>query len=119
MKAFVQVDKNGEFHNHNHFDAWRGFGLRGYEVIKFNDKRQIWDVTKETPVFAGVSTFSTVLKYLGVNHIELPSYPRSLSTFLQRDIRVTSLQEARTMVSKNIPVFIKPLDKNRKVFSGH
>lgn len=118
MKSFVQID-NGEFSNPNMYNAWRGFGLLGYEVVKFDSGMIPRDITKETPVFSGVSTFQRILKNLKINKPQLESYPGILKKFLGRNTTVVQVDYIRKDIQKLGPVFVKPIDSDRKVFNGH
>jgi len=122
MKAYVQI-KNGEFQNQNAYNAWRGFGLLGYEVKTFDiaaSPLAYKRITRETPFFAGVGPHKKILReHLGIDKPELSSYPDSLKSFLGRNVRVAPMIDIRRDITKCGPVFIKPLDEDAKYFSGH
>lgn len=121
MEAFVQVHLDGHFTNENHFLAWRGLSYFNYKVNVFkNYEASHLPLTKETPVYAGVSTFTNCLKKINIDILEreLPSYPDSLNKYLGREIEVLKFKTIKDRLRDGKSVFIKPLDNDRKAFNG-
>lgn len=119
MKAFVQVQEDGEFYSENQFSAWRAFSQFGYEVIKFKrSELHRLDITRETPCCGGLSVMQYIFKLLKVEHNELSSYPLELTPFLGRKVGTSTLEAAVKKLSKGESLFIKPTDQNRKIFNG-
>lgn len=119
MKAFVQIHNDNDFYNENYFSAWRAFSWLGYEVTRFQAYKDLPDgITKETPVFASVQQTKIIFNQLGVKHKELESYPNCLKRWLYRDVGTSSIGEVKKAVCKGESIFVKPLDKNRKLFDG-
>lgn len=120
--AFVQVDLDGYFSNENHYLAWRGLNYFDYNVQLFKSHEiNRLDITKETPIFAGVDTFTNCLKKININILEkeLWSYPKSLYKYLGRKIQILPMNDVRKSINQGNSLFIKPLDKDRKLFDGY
>ncbi len=119
MKAFVQIQTDNQFANPNYFEAWRGFKYLGYDVETFypHDFYRM-NITKETPCFAGVDITKKIFNKLNINHKELESYPSCLDPFLNRNIYILSIGEIKQLIQSGESVFIKPQDKDRKLFEG-
>jgi hypothetical protein len=117
MKAFVKVN-NGTFPNLNFYMAWEGFNTMGYDVQLFEEKDiDNIGITKETPVFAGVSIFRRVIDKLGVNYPPFDCYPEVLNPYYGRTLRKSTLGEVRNKFgSDGVSVFVKPVKP--KVFTG-
>lgn len=119
MKAFVQVQEDGEFYSENQFSAWRAFCQFGYDVVKFKrSELHRLNITPETPVCAGLWAMQHIFKLLKVEHKELGSYPDELYHFLGRKVEMTTLETAVKRISKGANLFVKPTDQNRKMFNG-
>ena len=89
MKAFVKTN-NGTFPNVNFYLAWEAFNTMGYNVICFEEKDiDNLNITKETPVFAGVTVFRKILDKLGVNYAPFDCYPDVLQPYYKRNINKT------------------------------
>ena len=119
MKAFVQIQTDNEFANPNFFEAWRGLKYLGYDVETFypHDFYKV-GINKATPCFAGVDVTKRILNYLQIEHKELDSYPAPLLYFQKRNIYILSIGEIKQLIQSGESVFIKPLDKDRKLFDG-
>jgi hypothetical protein len=117
MKAFVKTN-NGTFPNLNFYMAWEAFNTMGYSVTCFEEKDiDNLDITVDTPVFAGVTVFRKVIDKLGINYPPFDCYPKVLTPFYGRNIKVSTLGEVRNEFSKtNIPTFVKPIKP--KEFNG-
>ena len=121
MNAVVQVNDKGDFPDENFYLAWRGLEMWGYDV-RTMDYRQIPRLTarKDRPVYAGVDTFIKMMRLNRIDIIndQLPSYPEELKSFLGREISITTLRKLRAAMREGRKVFVKPLDKERKLFAG-
>jgi hypothetical protein len=117
MKSFVKVN-NGTFPNLNFYMAWEAFNTMGFGVQLFEEKDiPILDITRETPVFAGVTVFRKIIDKLGVNYPPFDCYPKILDKYYGRNIRRTTLGEVRSNFERTgNRVFVKPIKP--KVFTG-
>lgn len=117
MKAFVKVN-NGTFPNLNFYMAWEGFNTMGYDVQLFEEKDiDNIDITRETPVFAGVTVFRKVIDKLGVNYPPFDCYPTVLNPYYGRTLTKATLGTVKWMFHKDgHRVFVKPVMP--KVFTG-
>ena len=117
MKAFVKVN-NGTFPNLNFYMAWEGFNVMGYSVTLFEEKDiPNLDITRETPVFAGVTVFRKVIDQLGVNYPPFDCYPSILNPYYGRKFSTSTLGAVKRDYNRNEkPVFVKPIKP--KVFTG-
>ena len=117
MKAFVKTN-NGTFPNVNFYLAWEAFNTMGYNATCFEESEiETLDVTKETPLFAGVTVFRKIIDKLGVNYPPFDCYPEVLKQYYRRNIRKLTLGEVRYDFNKNAtPVFVKPVKP--KEFNG-
>jgi hypothetical protein len=117
MKAFVKTN-NGTFPNVNFYLAWEAFNTMGYNATCFEEKDiDNLNITKETPVFAGVTVFRKIIDKLGVNYAPFDCYPGVLKPYYRRNIRKTTLGEVRFDFNKTAtPVFVKPVKP--KEFTG-
>jgi hypothetical protein len=121
MNAFVKTTK-GNFPNVNFYLAWKGWDEMGYQVHKFEeeelDGEEIWRwMTKDTPVFAGVTVFDKIMKKLDVDYYSPGTYPHELRKFMTTEIKETRLGQVRHEFSRTgISIFVKPIQQ--KAFSG-
>ena len=117
MKAFVKVN-NGTFPNLNFYMAWEGFNTMGYSVTLFEEKDiPNLDITRETPVFAGVKVFRDIMNKLGVQYPDFDCYPKVLESHYGRTFTKSTLGEVRAGYHRGEkPVFVKPVKP--KVFTG-
>jgi len=117
MKAFVKTN-NGTFPNVNFYLAWEAFNTMGYNATCFEEHEiDNLDITKETPVFAGVTVFRKIIDKLGVNYAPFDCYPESLNLYYRRNIRRTTLGQVRFEFNNSAaPVFVKPVKP--KEFNG-
>jgi hypothetical protein len=121
MMAFVKTTK-GTFPNQNFYLAWKGWNDMGYQVHLFEeedlDGTEIWRyMTKETPVFAGVTVFERVLKALDVDYHHPGTYPYELRKFMAREVKESTMGAVRKeFLRTEISVFVKPV--KQKVFNG-
>lgn len=134
--AFVQT-KNGKHETVNFFQASKGLRELGYYVNQIEDEPEDichlnkfgqpfatdTELTRETPVFAGIPLFNKIMKYLGVGYWGIEAYPGELVSFLHRRVYKKYLGDLRSHFSEYNPkgngIFIRPLDGNRKQFNGH
>lgn len=117
MKAFVKTN-NGTFPNVNFYLAWEAFNTMGYNTTCFEENEiHTLDITKETPVFAGVTVFRKIIDKLGVNYAPFDCYPDVLQPYYKRNINKTTLGQVRFDFNKTAtPVFVKPVKP--KEFTG-
>ena len=137
MKVLIQKNKNGDFPNLNFFQANEGFRELGYNIEYFH-----WDTScvnnpmrrltseydfvpidklgKEAVVVGGVPVIDEVYKQLGVINPVLTSYPDLLKKYLKRKVIFNNMRDIKEYICKgnNIPIFVKPTDSNRKLFTG-
>ncbi|MFB6367701.1 hypothetical protein ACFCP7_27440 [Paenibacillus elgii] len=66
MKAYIQVNKNGDFYNVNAFIAYEGFTSLGWEIIKFYDTNEIKENNPEDVVVGGIGNVRKRLEILGI-----------------------------------------------------
>jgi ATP-grasp domain, R2K clade family 2 len=110
LNAFVKVN-NGTFPNQNSYLAWEGLNTMGYSVTLFeeNDIDKL-NITKDTPVFAGVTVFRKIIDKLGVNYPPFDCYPSILSPYYKRNIRKSTLGKVREEFNTtHTPIFVKPV----------
>ncbi len=134
MKVFIQKLANGEFATINSFQANEGFKLLGWEIEYFKymddfsipfrdldeDTFDIPALTKETVVVGGIPVINAAYRLLGVENPNLVSYPESLDKYMKRDLELMSMKQFRDWFGTNsLPAFIKPVDTNRKLFTGY
>ena len=117
MRAFVKTN-GGSFPNLNFYMAWEGFNQMGYSVTLFEEKDiETLDITKDTPVFAGVTVFRKVIDKLGVNYPHFDCYPIVLNPYYGRTLTKATLGTVKWMFHKDGQrVFVKPVMP--KVFTG-
>jgi len=117
MKAFVKTN-NGTFPNVNFYLAWEAFNTMGYNATCFEEHEiDNLDITKETPVFAGVTVFRKIIDKLGVNYAPFDCYPEELNFYYKRNIRKTTLGQVRIDFNNtSSPIFVKPVKP--KEFNG-
>ena len=110
MKAFVKTN-NGTFPNVNFYLAWEAFNTMGYNATCFEEHEiDNLDITKQTPVFAGVTVFRKIIDKLGVIYPPYDCYPDDLKPYYKRNIRRTTLGEVRKEFNDNsTSVFVKPV----------
>ncbi len=116
MKAYIQTDAKGNFHNVNAFVANDGFLGFGWEVIPFEKLTEITDRDRETVLVGGIGMVRKRLLSLGLPPItEEIDYPAELQTYLGRKVWSSTLEELfKQPEAWNI--FIKP--KETKKFAG-
>jgi len=109
MKAFVKVRK-GNFPDVNYYLAWKGFCEIGYDVIKFEEEEiDNLEISKETPVFAGVGTCRKIIKkFFDWDYVGINPYPEELKDFMHRDVRRGKWSEFRKEAEEK-HLFVKPV----------
>lgn len=123
MKAFVQTINN-QFSNINFLTAYQGFYHYGYEVETFEDAYTDelitkGEITKETPVFAGIPIMNIIYERLGIEMPVVPYYPTLLKNHLGRKVNIEPLHIAISEVlNTGVSKFIKPLEESKKTFNG-
>lgn len=114
MKAYIQVDKNGDFLNVNAYTAFLGFNTLGFEVFKFKDVSEIKHKEKDSILVGGIGVVRDRLKDLGIDKPDEIEYPTELRPFLNRKVWTTSLSEL--IKQQTLGVFVKPV--KTKLFQG-
>lgn len=98
--------------------AQDGLNQLGYEIRWFSHKDfeagQV-PITKDTLVVGYICTYLKALESLGYTPPSNIDYPEELESFLGRDIKRSTLGEARKDI--NWPIFVKPI-KDHKIFAG-
>lgn len=119
MRALVQKH-GGQFTNVSILTAFLGFREKGYliEPFEFADIGQI-ALDSETIVVGGIPAIAAALARLGIDPPLIPSIPECLRAFAARRVWEGTLAEARDTVDAGRPLFIKPLPRDRKLFTGH
>ena len=114
MKAFVKTT-NGTFPNVNFYLAWQAFNSMGYSVQLFEEEDiDTLDITRDTPVFAGVTTFRKIIESFGIYYPTFDCYPEVLKPYYKRNVYESTLGEVRNKF--HVPVFVKPI--KTKEFNG-
>lgn len=109
MKAYVKVRK-GNFPDSNYFLAWKGFCEIGYEVIKFEEEEiDNLEISKETPVFAGVGTCRKIIKkFFNWDYVGINPYPEELKDFMARSVVKGKWSELKKEAEEK-HLFVKPV----------
>lgn len=119
MRAFIQ--KHGEVPaNINVYNAWHGFDERGWEISFFQTAEV--DSLKLEPgdvLVGGGGTVQRALRVMGCPQPYLSYFPPRLTDYVGRRVWTATLGEVRRMVSEGVSVFIKPTEKEVKLFAGH
>jgi len=117
-EVLVQVGDDGEFQNVNLCAAWKGFSLLGRDAKQATlAEIEATEATPSTLVFGGVEAVRPYLDRLGRDPPEL-DYPEALSSYLGREVRLSTLGEIRSLYHEDGPaVFVKPV--RQKLFKGH
>lgn len=117
MKAYIQIDNLGDFHNLNAFIAYRGFQTLGWETERFYSIDEITEYDPENLVVGGIGNVRKRLEQLGIpgplNEID---YPKELEKYLGRKIWISTIDEVFKN-EQNWNVFIKPKSDTKK-FTG-
>jgi ATP-grasp domain, R2K clade family 2 len=109
----------GEFANINTLTAFLGFREKGFEVRFFEYPDLPYsDIHPDTPVMGGIPVVVAALTHLGIAVPELPSIPTALQVFAGRQTWLSTMQEARNLVSEGRSIFVKPVPADRKLFAG-
>jgi hypothetical protein len=113
-KAYIQLYK-GEFVTEATFVAFMGCEQLGINCIKF-DLADIatLDITKNTPVFGGITAVRHALTQMGIKPPEPLDIPEELIQYTQRDIQFNTL--SYFMKNGKFPLFVKP--RKAKLFTG-
>ena len=118
MIAYIQKHE-GEFANINTLTAFLGFREKGYEVRFFEwPELPCEGIQPDTPVMGGIPVVVAALTHLGIVVPELPSIPAVLQRFAGRRTWLSTMQEARNLVSGGQSIFVKPVPSDRKLFAG-
>lgn len=117
MKAYIQVDKAGEFYNVNSFTAYEGFKNFGFETEKFFDVNEISENNPEHIIVGGIGSVRKRLKNLNIIRPDKEiDYPDELQSFLKRKIWKSTVNTIFN--DKNArSIFIKPKTET-KLFAG-
>jgi ATP-grasp domain, R2K clade family 3 len=116
MKAYIQTDANGNFHNVNAFVANQGFLDFGWEVEEFEKVDEITDRDPEAVLVGGIGAVRKRLLQLGLPpKTDEIDYPPALNAYLGRKVWTTTL-EALFATPEQWNIFIKP--QETKKFAG-
>jgi hypothetical protein len=117
MKAYIQTDAQGNFHNVNAFVANEGFVGFGWEIIKFERVAEIAaDTDHETVLVGGIGSVRKRLLQLGLQPTTQEiDYPAELQLYLGRKVWATTLEDLFAQPDQ-WNIFIKP--QETKKFAG-
>ena len=110
--------KNGEL-DHNIALARIGFLQKGAHVIDFASYSEFMESKHAVPGMLLLSSVSLVRQaVLDILKVDLPSidYPESIFPYLQRDIKVETVEDVLKYVNQGQPIFAKPV--KQKLFRG-
>jgi hypothetical protein len=113
MKVYVQ-GRHGIPGSVSSYDAYLGFCDMGFEVVVFDDPKDLRNATKEDLVVGGIGIVRSHLENLGANCPDI-DYPEELSRFLCRKLWRTTIDRVNCEVD-SWPVFVKPVEEKR--FTG-
>lgn len=92
----------------------------GYEIVFFEYKDlDKLSFTKDDVVVGGIELMTRAYALLGVDYKGFPTYPQELQEELGRCIRKQTIGEVRNTILNEGAVFLKPLDDQRKSFTGY
>lgn len=114
MKAYIQIDSEGEFHNVNAYVAWVGLKALGFEIEKFEDANSIVNPDKSSILVGGIGA---VRKHLTNLNLPIPAeieYPIQLKSYLNRKVWKAKLNDL--IADQTVNIFIKPV--STKLFTG-
>lgn len=123
-KVFIQINKEGQCANQNIYNAWYGFDKIGKEIEFFtweNLKTKKLDLSKNTLIVGGIPCVYEALEQLGCKKPNNIDYPENLRTYLNRDVKTSTIKEIRSKCKFDRfdpPIFIKPKNEH-KIFTGH
>lgn len=114
MKAYIQTNKEGDFHNVNAYIASVGFNSLGFEVVKYFDANDVLNSEKDAIFVGGIGMVRRRLAHLGIEKQDEIEYPIELRKFLKRRVWKSTLQE---IIRKDkVDIFVKPV--RTKLFTG-
>jgi len=114
MKAYVQINKDGEYYNVTAYTASVGFKSLGFEVEKYVDANDVLHSEKDVIFVGGVGMVRRRLANLGIQKQDEIEYPTELRKFLQRKVWKSTLKE---IIRKDqVGIFVKPV--KTKLFTG-
>ncbi len=114
MKAYVQIDKEGEYYNVTAYTASVGFKSLGFEVVKYLDANDVLNSEKDVIFVGGVGMVRRRLANLGIEKQDEIEYPTELRKFLKRKVWKSTLKEI--IRNDQVDIFVKPV--KTKLFTG-
>lgn len=114
MKAYIQTNEEGDYHNVNAYTASVGFHSLGFEVIKYFDAEDVLNFEKDAIFVGGIGMVRKRLAHLGIEKQDEIEYPTELRKFLKRRVWKSTLNEI--IRNDQVNIFVKPLET--KLFTG-
>lgn len=115
MIVYAKVRPNGEYHSHNIAHAVYGFREMGFEIVKYEKIKDIYDlVTKEDIVLDYISQCLIIFDKFAV-HPHLEDYPEVLKPYMGRNVWTDTIDSINTTPEK-WGIFVKP--RKEKAFTG-
>jgi hypothetical protein len=117
MRAFIQINEEGEFSNANCYAAYDGFRQLGWEIAKYRLVESIPSDDPEDVVVGGIGNVRSHLCRLGFEGAKQEmDYPEELRSYLVRKIWESTVEEL-VKDERLWNVFIKPKEETKK-FTG-
>ena len=113
MRVFVQA-KNGIPLDYDHFNAYCGFREMGFEVVFFENHKELSESSEEDVVVGYIGTVRRRLEDFNVEIVDT-DYPICLEKYLGRKMWKATINEINANPDL-WPVFVKPI--NNKKFVG-
>lgn len=121
MKAFIQIQENGDWLNENCYSSAYGFHRMGYEVEKFRlNNIHDYDWHNIDVVHGGILAIRKIISLMGLPQPEIHNPHIHLPDYIGREMAEVKMSDILSEFMKNenpTPVFIKPLDEH-KLFTG-
>lgn len=114
MKAYIQVNKEGDYINVNAFIAATGFNTLGYQIFKFQNTKEILHREKDAIIVGGIGMVRDRLNQLGIEKQDELEYPLELKSYLNRKVWQAQLHDI--INKQTLGIFIKPV--KTKLFQG-
>lgn len=114
MKAYIQIDENGEYLNVNTYTASVGYKALGFQVFKYFNANEVEEIERDAIFVGGIGSVRKRLKNLGIDVKYEIEYPQEIKEFLSRKVWNSTLKEIIAKEQTNI--FIKPVQT--KLFQG-
>lgn len=120
--VYIETDSDGQILNNNLYAAYEGFSKKAYDIKFYH---LLAPTTNKDDIVCGrISAVKEAWRYLGVAAPAQLDYPESLTPFLKRTMRVSTVQEvhhemwAAVYAREAKSLFIKPKVIG-KLFTGH